>query len=133
MVALWDELKARYPKALPLGHRDWQDVKPCPGRTAQAAELLAGSPLLVKRDGELVKNPLHQVVRDNQDAVRLFARELGLSPSARAGLHVQQGPRSSLLETVSVSLVGARGVEPPCPITRLVVPDYITEALRDVA
>ncbi len=34
MVALWDELKARYPKVIPLGHRDWQDVKPCPGRTA---------------------------------------------------------------------------------------------------
>jgi hypothetical protein len=34
MVALWDELKRRYPKAIPLGHRDWQDVKACPGRTA---------------------------------------------------------------------------------------------------
>jgi hypothetical protein len=34
MVALWDELNARYPKAIPLGHRDWQDVKACPGRTA---------------------------------------------------------------------------------------------------
>jgi hypothetical protein len=33
MVALWDELKARYPKVVPLGHRDWQDVKPCPGKT----------------------------------------------------------------------------------------------------
>ncbi len=33
MVALWDELKARYPRVMPLGHRDWQDVKPCPGRT----------------------------------------------------------------------------------------------------
>jgi len=28
-------------------------------------------------------------VRDARDAVRLFARELGLSPSARAGLNVQ--------------------------------------------
>ncbi len=34
MVALWDELKHRYPKVIPLGHRDWQDVKPCPGKTA---------------------------------------------------------------------------------------------------
>jgi hypothetical protein len=34
MVALWDELRGRYPKAIPLGHRDWQDVKACPGRTA---------------------------------------------------------------------------------------------------
>ncbi len=35
MVALWDELKSRYPKAVPLAHRDWQDVKPCPGRTPE--------------------------------------------------------------------------------------------------
>jgi len=34
MVALWDDIRSRYPKVLPLGHRDWQDVKPCPGRTA---------------------------------------------------------------------------------------------------
>jgi hypothetical protein len=34
MVALWDELKARYRKVIPLGHRDWQDVKPCPGKAA---------------------------------------------------------------------------------------------------
>jgi len=34
MVALWVELKSRYPRVVPLGHRDWQDVKPCPGRTA---------------------------------------------------------------------------------------------------
>ena len=33
MVALWDELKSRYPRAVPLGHRDFQDVKACPGRT----------------------------------------------------------------------------------------------------
>ncbi len=34
MVALWDELRGRYPRVIPLGHRDWQDVKACPGRTA---------------------------------------------------------------------------------------------------
>jgi hypothetical protein len=33
MVALWDELKGRYPRAIPLGHRDWQDVKRYPGKT----------------------------------------------------------------------------------------------------
>ena len=33
MVDLWDELKARYPAVVPLGHRDFQDVKACPGRT----------------------------------------------------------------------------------------------------
>lgn len=34
IVALWDELKIRYPRAIPLGHRDFQDVKACPGWTA---------------------------------------------------------------------------------------------------
>ena len=54
-------------------------------RYAQAAELYAASSPLMRRDGELVKNPLHQVVRDNADAVRQFARELGLAaPMAAA-------------------------------------------------
>lgn len=33
MVALWDDIRSRYPRVVPLGHRDWQDVKPCPGRS----------------------------------------------------------------------------------------------------
>ena len=58
-------------------------------RYAQAAQLYARSSPLVRRDGELVKSPLHQVVRDNADEIRQFARELGLSPSARAGLRIE--------------------------------------------
>ena len=58
-------------------------------RYAQAARLHAGSGPLVRRDGGLVKNPLHQVIRDDSDQIRLLARELGLSPSARVGLHVE--------------------------------------------
>ncbi len=69
-------------------------------RYAQAAELYAASSPLLRRDGELVKNPLHQVVRDNADAVRLFARELGLSPSARAGLRVEPGPTAGDIDDV---------------------------------
>ena len=73
-------------------------------RYAQAAELYAKSGLIVRGvhrgAGELVKNPLHQVVRDHADQVRLFARELGLSPSARAGLHVQQGPTAGDIDDV---------------------------------
>ena len=57
-------------------------------RYAQAARLYAGSGPLVRRDGGLVKNPLHQVIRDDGEQIRLFARELGLSPSARVGLRV---------------------------------------------
>jgi P27 family predicted phage terminase small subunit len=57
-------------------------------RYEQAARLLESSGPLVKgaRSGELVKNPLHQVVRDNADLVRMYARELGFTPSARSAL-----------------------------------------------
>jgi len=56
-----------------------------------AVRMLVSSSPLVRgaRSGDLIKNPLHQIVRDSRDAVRLFARELGLSPSARAGLDIR--------------------------------------------
>ena len=37
--------------------------------------------------GELVKNPLHQVVRDNAMLIRAFAMVLGFVPSGREGIH----------------------------------------------
>jgi P27 family predicted phage terminase small subunit len=60
----------------------------CVARYEEASVLLARSSPLIRgaRTGELVKNPLHQIVRDLGDQVRVLARELGLSPSARAGL-----------------------------------------------
>jgi P27 family predicted phage terminase small subunit len=58
-------------------------------RYAGASRPYAGSGPLVRRDGGLVKNALHQVIRDDGEQIRLFARELGLSPSARAGLRVE--------------------------------------------
>lgn len=58
-------------------------------RYAQASRLYAKSgPLLNTRAG-VVKNPLHQVVREQAEAIRMFARELGLTPSARAGLRIE--------------------------------------------
>jgi P27 family predicted phage terminase small subunit len=66
----------------------------------QAIELMAGKSLLILRDGDLVKNPLLQVVRDNREAVRLFARELGLSPSARAGMRVEPSAVPADIEDV---------------------------------
>jgi P27 family predicted phage terminase small subunit len=59
-------------------------------RYVSAAEFLASSGPLVRgaRGGDLVKNPLHQVVRDNAMLIRLFARDLGFLPSAREGIHV---------------------------------------------
>jgi P27 family predicted phage terminase small subunit len=61
-------------------------------RYAGAARLYAQSGPIVRgrHGGELVKNPLHQVARDNADEVRQFARELGLSPSARVGLRIER-------------------------------------------
>jgi len=57
-------------------------------RYEEAATLLARSGPLVKgaRTGDLIKNPLHQIVRDNAMLIRLFARELGFLPAAREGL-----------------------------------------------
>jgi P27 family predicted phage terminase small subunit len=59
-------------------------------RYAGAARLYSQTGPIVKRDGNLVKNPLHQVARDNADEIRQFARELGLSPSARVGLRIER-------------------------------------------
>lgn len=57
-------------------------------RYAQAARLYAQSgPLLNARAG-VVKNPLGQPLREHLEAVRTLARELGLTPSSRAGLRV---------------------------------------------
>jgi P27 family predicted phage terminase small subunit len=60
-------------------------------RYRAAAELYAKSAPLLNDRGHLTKNPLHQVVRDNADHVRLLARELGLSPAARASLQLLPG------------------------------------------
>jgi len=67
-------------------------------RYQQAAVLLDKSgPLIVAggtgaRRGELVKNPLAQIVRDNALLVRMFARELGLTPAARPSLSAHVPP-----------------------------------------
>jgi P27 family predicted phage terminase small subunit len=60
-------------------------------RYRAAAELYGKSAPLLNDRGHLAKNPLHQVVRDNADHVRLLARELGLSPAARASLQLLPG------------------------------------------
>ena len=60
-------------------------------RYLEAARLYATATPIVHDRGHLAKNPLHQVVRDHADQVRLLARELGLSPAARANLQVSVG------------------------------------------
>lgn len=60
-------------------------------RYVEAQTLYTQASPLLKDRGHLVKNPLHQVVRDSADQVRMLARELGLSPAARANLRIQPG------------------------------------------
>jgi P27 family predicted phage terminase small subunit len=54
----------------------------------EGAMRLYAAPLLTTR-GSVVKNPLHQIVRDDADTLRLLARELGIGPAARAGLRLE--------------------------------------------
>jgi P27 family predicted phage terminase small subunit len=54
-----------------------------------AVRLYVGSGPLIKYRGSPVKNPIYQIMRESREQVRLFARELGLTPSARAGLKVE--------------------------------------------
>jgi P27 family predicted phage terminase small subunit len=67
-------------------------------RYQHAAVLLEQSGPLVRgaRGGELVKNPLHQVVRDNAVLIRAFAKDLGFLPSAREGLKTPDTERDPL-------------------------------------
>src|SRR5262245_53672168 len=58
-------------------------------RWRRLAELVAQSPPVVNRDGAVVKNPVYAQVRDAAAEVRLWAREFGLTPSARAGIRVE--------------------------------------------
>lgn len=52
----------------------------------EAVRLYAASGPLIPQGDTFITNPLHRIVRDNRDQVRLFARELGLTPSALSGL-----------------------------------------------
>jgi P27 family predicted phage terminase small subunit len=63
-------------------------------RYEHAAAMLEQSGPLVRgaRRGDLIKNPLHQIVRDDADLIRAFARELGFTPSARSALITLQEP-----------------------------------------
>lgn len=59
-------------------------------RYEQTVALYArAGPLIRGQHGELVKNPLRQFLGADAEMIRLFARELSLPASARAGLHVE--------------------------------------------
>jgi len=71
-------------------------------RYEKASRLLDASGPLVKgaRSGEAVKNPLHQIVRDNAVLVRALAGELGLTPAARVGLSDANGRAAPVTTTL---------------------------------
>ena len=76
-------------------------------RYERASQMLNQSgPLIRGRDGNLVKNPLHQIVRDNAVLIRSLAGELGLTPAARVGLHDANGratPTTTTLQRLQAS------------------------------
>jgi P27 family predicted phage terminase small subunit len=58
-------------------------------RLRVAAELVAKSgPLLIGREGQAVKNPAVAQARDASYEVRMWAREFGFTPSARAPMRL---------------------------------------------
>ncbi len=67
-------------------------------RYEEAQRLDASSSPLLRDRGHLAENPLHEVLRENADQVRLFARELGLSPACASSSVLRQR-RTSTLDT----------------------------------
>ena len=56
-------------------------------RYRQAEQMyLETGPLTRGQNGEVVKSPLHQIVRDNAVLMLQLASKLGLTPAARSGL-----------------------------------------------
>jgi P27 family predicted phage terminase small subunit len=70
-------------------------------RYVAAARLYAQTGPLTRRAGYLVENPLLKVMRDNADEIRAFARELGLSPSSRIALRIDQ---AEVLDSLTADL-----------------------------
>lgn len=116
-LAVWDRIVADAPVGL-LTSLDTEVLRlycEAVARYVEAQTIYNASPLVKRgwyvalneetgkeeRQPIWVKNPMHQVVRDNADQVRLLARELGFSPSARANLHIQiaGGPGVTPLDT----------------------------------
>lgn len=58
----------------------------------QACEILDASAVIIRgAQGNLVKNPLLQVIRDQAAIIRAFSQEFGLTPSARSTIKVGEG------------------------------------------
>lgn len=57
-------------------------------RWRNLALLVADAPPLIEGERGMVTNPLYRLIRDAAAEVRVWAREFGLTPSARSGIHV---------------------------------------------
>jgi P27 family predicted phage terminase small subunit len=58
-------------------------------RAARVSREAAGAPPLIEgAEGHLVRNPLYALARDASSELRMWAREFGLTPSARSGIHI---------------------------------------------
>ena len=92
--ALWDRIMNDYSHTGVLTRIDTEALRAyCDFATRyeQAAiGLDKSSPLVRTTRGDLVKNPLHQIARDNAMVMLRLARELGFTPSARASLETPE-------------------------------------------
>lgn len=69
---------------------------------------LSTVPVRQNSRGDWVVNPMHRVVRDEREQIRLLARELGLTPAARANLRMDAEAGGDILADLGpmLSVVG---------------------------
>jgi len=83
-------------------------VEACANFHRAQALVAKGGPLIKGRGGELVRNPAAIVAKQASEAMRAWARELGLTPAARVGLaqNVAQGEHAGASKKLD-AIVGA--------------------------
>lgn len=96
--AVWDRVMHEFASAGVVKAADTDVLRmycDAVARYEESSRLLARSGPLIKgaRSGDFVRNPLHQIVRDNAKLVQSLAGELGLTPAARTGLTWQSQPK----------------------------------------
>jgi len=83
------------------------------------ALVVKGGPLIKGRNGELVRNPAATVMRQQGEAMRAWARELGLTPASRVGLEQNlesgqhAGANAKLEAILGAAIIATREIKPP--------------------